>query len=355
MRVLAWLGAVAGVFLWTASFAAAPVGGTVVETHLVSEVLKSNRIGIEPRRSVMVYLPPGYDRSNKTYPVLYHFHSIFWSNRQMFERDHVKTVFDRAIANGNIGGFILVAADFTTPHVGTFYGNAPATGRWMDFISAELVPYIDRTYRTLPARDGRGLSGDFLGGYAALKLAMVHPDQFSAVYALHPVGTGKGLIPNASRLDWRKMNEAKSWDDLAGDGYAQVFMAMAQGYLPNPDRPPFYCDLMFDLKGDQLVMNLENVERLRAGFSLDSLLREHVADLKQMKAIAFDWGRYDPNQDHVYGNQSLTRELDSVGIEHFAEEYRGNQYDQNWIEHGRVEDRMLPFFARHLKFDAAGE
>lgn len=350
MRVSVWLGSVAGVFLWTVSSVAAPSGGTVVETHLVSEVLKGNRIGIDPRRSVVVYLPPGYERSQKAYPVLYYFHSIFWSSRQMFQDGAVKAVLDRSIGDGAIGDFILVAADFTTPHVGTLYGNTEVTGRWLDFISAELVPFIDKTYRTLPTRGSRGLTGDFLGGYAALKLAMFHPGQFSAVYALHPVGTSIGLTPMSARPDWRKMNLARSWDDLAGDGFSQVFMAMAQAYLPNPDRPPFYCDLIMELKDGVLQLNPQNARKLQSSFLLDQLVPQYADNLRQL-AIKFDWGRYDPNQDHVYGNQVLTRMLDHYGIEHSAEEYRGNHYEKNWIEHGRVEDDMLPFFARHLEFD----
>ncbi|HEY6645335.1 alpha/beta hydrolase [Povalibacter sp.] len=346
--LLAWLAVLA--IGPTLSTAAAPSGSQVIGTELVSQALQGNRIGIDPKRTVMVYLPRGYDRSTQAYPVIYHFHSIFWSSPQMFEPDGAQAVFDRAVTSGTIGDFILVAADFTTPHVGTFYGNSETTGRWLDFISDELVPFIDRTYRTLPTRESRGLSGDLLGGHAALKLAMLHPEQFSAVYALHPVGTGKGLVPLATRVDWRKINRAKSWADLEGDVFAQVFVTMAQAYLPNPDRPPFYCDFIFELKEDTLVLNPRHEEQLVSTFFLDQLLKQHADALRQMSGIAFDWGRYDPNQDHVYANQSFTRELDLAGIEHFAEEYRGAAYDKNWIAHGRVEDRLLPFFGRHLKF-----
>jgi hypothetical protein len=65
----------------------------------------------------------------------------------------------------------------------------------------------------------------------------------------------------------------------------------------------------------------------------------------------FDWGRYDDNQDHVYANQKFTRVLDEYAVEHQAEEYRGGAWDENWIEHGRVADRMIPFFARYFEFE----
>lgn len=329
---------------------AAPQTSRVIEVSLQSRSLESNRIGIDPRRNLRVYLPAGYDSSRKPYPVIYYFHSIFWSNRQMFEDGAAQRVLDGAIARRTIGEFILVAGDFTTPNVGTFFGNTDVTGRWQDHILDELVPFVDANFRTMPQAASRGLAGDFLGGYIALRLAMMHPDRFSTVYALHPVGTGSGLIPMSSRPDWRKMNLARSWADL-DDGFSQVFMAMAQTYLPNPDRPPFYCDLAVELKDGILVTNLENTRKLHSTFLLDQLVPQYAANLKRLAAIGFDWGRYDPTQDHVYSNQAFTRTLDDYGIVHVAEEYAGNHYDRNWIENGRVSNDMLPFFARALRFD----
>lgn len=325
----------------------------IIETSLVSRHLQGNLIGIDPKRSVTVYLPPGYDSSKKSYPVIYYFHSIFWSPRQMFEDGVVKQMLDSGISDKTIGDFIFVVADFTTPNVGTFFGNAPATGRWLDFIVEELVPFVDKNYRTLRQRESRGLMGDAIGGYAALKIAMLFPEHFNVVYALHPYGSAQGLVPfTAGPLpDWRKINQAKSWDDLAGDGRSLVFVAMAQAYLPNPDRPPFYADLMMELKDDELVMNEQHTHALISGFLLDQLVPKYASNLKKLAGIKFDWGRYDPIYDHVYGNQTLTRMLDLYGVEHEADEYSGNQWNKNWIEHGRVPTAVLPFFNRYLVFE----
>ena len=64
-----------------------PIQGTVVTEHFVSEILKDNKIGIELKRSISVYLPPGYHHSKKTYPVIYYFHSINWSRRKSGSTD----------------------------------------------------------------------------------------------------------------------------------------------------------------------------------------------------------------------------------------------------------------------------
>ena len=335
----------------TLSTAAIPPG-TVVTEHLTSEVLRENHIGLNPERSVSVYLPAGYDASGQSYPVVYYFHSFFWSNARMFADGAVVRLLDRAIATGTTRAFILVVADFSSPTTGSFYENSTTSGRWLDFITQKLVPFIDGRFRTLPQRESRGLAGEMIGGYGALKLAMLHPELFNVVYALHPVGTGTGLTPMVERPDWRRTHQAKAFSDLAGDGFSQVFLAMAQAYLPNPDRPPFYCDFMVELEAGEPKINVDHTRTLQSRFLLDQWLTSYADNLRKLRGIKFDWGRYDPNQDHVYANQAFTRKLDELGIDHEAEEYRGNTWNKNWTEHGRVWSDLLPFFNRLLEFQA---
>lgn len=326
--------------------------GTVVTEHITSEVLRDNRIGVNPKRSISIYLPPSYHESKKSYPVIYYFHSINWSNERMFaEGNAVQPVFDRAITKGVIGEFILVAANYSGPTMGSWYENSSTSGRWLDYTINEVLPYIDSHFRTIRHRDSRGLTGDFLGGYGALKFAMLYPDLFSVVYALHPVGTGTGLMPASTVVDWPRLHKAKTFAELWGDYYAPGFVAMAQAYLPNPNRLPFYCDFVVEMVNGEPKFNVDNTKKLHSRFLLDELLNEYGDNLRKMRGIAFDWGRYDNTQSHVYSNQAFTRKLDQLGIEHIGEEYNGGAYDKNWIEHGRVEDNMLPFLARHLAFE----
>jgi len=326
--------------------------GKVVTEQITSEVLRDNLIGIDVKRSISVYLPAGYDESNKSYPVVYYFHSINWSNERMFaEGNSPQPLFDRAIANGVIREFILVAANYSSPTMGSWYENSSTSGRWIDYTINEVLPYIESHFRTIRHRDSRGLAGDFLGGYGALKFAMLYPDLFSVVYALHPVGTGTGLMPTRSMVDWPRLHKAKVFAELWGDHYAPGFVAMSQAYLPNPNRPPFYCDFIVELENGEPTLNVENLKKLQSRFHLDELLRENADNLRKMRGIAFDWGRYDTTQGHVYSNQAFTRTLDQLGIDHIGEEYNGGAWDKNWIEHGRVEANMLPFFNQHLVFE----
>lgn len=334
----------------------AEAAGTVAIEHLDSAVLRDNRIGGDPRRSLSVYLPPGYAPSKTAYPVVYFLHSFFSSDRQFLAETHAAAVFDHAIAAGVIPPFIVVIPDYGSANAGGFYANSATSGRWLDDTVGEVVPFVDAPYRTRRDRAGRGVAGEFIGAYGALKLAMYYPQVFGSVYGLHPVGTGTGMGIMADKADWSHIQQARAWADLKGDGVGQIFLSMAQAFLPDPGRPPFYCDPLKEAVDGAVRPNLENIRLLEGRFLLDHLLREPTlaANLRTMRGIKFDWGRYDPNPDHVYANQAFTRDLDELGIAHEAEEYGGDGRDHNWIPHGRVADELLPFFARCLAFQDAG-
>jgi hypothetical protein len=339
------------VIAWTADASAqgAVPRGTVTTVELRSRALADNLLGIDAARSIRVYLPPGYESGKQRYPVIYYFHNPYWSARQLFEENHLGEYIDRAIAQGVLGKVIVVAGDFTTPNRYNFFSNTRVAGRWIDHIVDELMPMVDARYRTLATPASRGLAGDFFGGYAAFKLAMLHGEKFGALYALHPVGTGNGVIPFDRIVDWNRLLTARTPADLSGEAYAPVFLAMAQAYLPNEDRPPFFCDFLVDKQGENLVVNAANLSRLREGFALDELLPLHVAKLRGLRAIKFDWGRYDTTYSHVYANQAFTRKLHDFGVPHVAEEHGGNAHDQLWVEQGRIEADLLPFFANYLE------
>jgi hypothetical protein len=213
----------------------------------------------------------------------------------------------------------------------------------------ELVPYIDANFRTLPNRDSRGIAGDFMGGYGAIRFGMKYPNVFSTVYALHPVGTGSGVEVMYSRPDWDVLANAKSLDDVKG-GFNQIFTTIFQAHLPNPDKPPLFIDLQVHKEGDRFVVDAAQTKRLRNNFFLESMIPQFAGNLKSLRGFKFDWPRSDPNYDHVYSNQAFTHKLNEFGIAHEAEEYNGMSGEPNWGEDGRVYTEVLPFFGNHLVF-----
>jgi len=323
----------------------------VIDREIRSQYIAHNKIGTDPVRKMMVYLPAGYDASTKRYPAIYFLPTPFESYRIPFDKRNAQDLFDSAIAAGVIDNFILVCVDMTTPLGSSWYVNSPVTGNWEDFMIQELVPYIDANFRTLPNRNSRGIAGDFMGGYGAIRFGMKYPDVFGSVYALHPVGTGSGLKIMDSLPDWDLLANAKSLDEVKKDGFSQIFTTIFQAHLPNVEKPPLFIDLSARKVDGQLVIESKLMERLRNNFFLESMIPQYADNLKSLRGLKIDWSRSDLNQDHVYSNQALTHKLNEFGIVHEAEEYNGAWGEPNWGEDGRVYTEVLPFFRRHLVFE----
>ena len=127
-----------------------------------------------------IAFPPGYDASsNKRYPTLYFLHGLFEDERSWLDRGG-EQIWETLTGQGAIGNFIVVL-----PAGGrTFYVNSQdGHDRYEDFFIQEMVPEIDRKYRTRAVASERGLSGVSMGGYGALHLAMRHPDVFGSASA----------------------------------------------------------------------------------------------------------------------------------------------------------------------------
>ncbi len=327
--------------------------GSIETVNFTSETLRDNRIGLSPERSHRVYLPPSYTTSpDRRYPVVYFCHSSFWSPGQAVADGNLQHQIEAGFARGDTAEFILVIGDYTGPTTGSLYENSGTSGRWLDYTVEELVPFIDQTYRTLPRRESRALTGDFWGGRGALALAMSHPDVFGSAYAMHPVATGSGNLP-VDRLDinWAGVHPATTWDEVPGDGRSRIFTAISQAFLPNPDRAPFHCDFPVELSVDGTpTLAPANNQRMTSVFLLDGWLDTHAAALRSLRGLALDWGRFDSTQAHVIANRRFSRLLSSHGVAHEAEEYTGGIWDRMWTDDGRFATRVLPFMGRHLDF-----
>jgi S-formylglutathione hydrolase FrmB len=340
------------VALPAAARAGDPPRGSLVDEPFVSTVLRDNRIGLDAARVTKVFLPPGYAKSTRRYPVVYFLHNAWSSPRQVFEDGRIQRLMERAFADGVVKEFILVAADYSGPTTGSLYENSPVSGRWLDYTVEEVVPLIDARYRTLARRESRAVIGTFFGGRGALKLAMSKADIFSVAYAMHPVATGTGEVPwTAIEIDWPRMLAAKSYAELGGLGRTQIFWAVHQAFSPNVANPPCYCDFYTTMKDGKPVYDGDRAHALQAAFHLDESLAASATALRTLRGLAFDWARFDTTQAHVTSNREFSRKLEDLGVEHEAEEYRGDPSSRNWTDDGRFATRVLPFLEKHLVWD----
>ena len=323
----------------------------LVERVIHSKNFAGNKIGVDADRKLVVYLPAGYDRSKKRYPVLYYFPSPLDHYRALFDKSGAQTLFDRAIARGTIREFILVSVDMTTPLGASWFVDSPVTGNWDAFAVQELVPYVDASFRTIPTRDARGLVGHHMGAYGAIRVGMKHADVFGSVYGMNPVGSGSGVQVMYSRPNWDLLEHATSLDEVKKDGFSPIFTSIFQAHLPNPAKPPLFADLPAHREGGTLVIDSKLTAKLRDSFFLESLIPQYADNLKSLRGFKFDWSRNDGIRDHVFSAHALTHKLNEFGIPHEAEEYNGLwDSDTYWSAEGRVMSDVLPFFQQHLKF-----
>ena len=319
---------------------AAPVIVVRVKVHGAS--LEGNLEGDSPDRDVIVYLPPSYNKATKRrYPVLYALHGYSISNEKWTNEIKTPQTIEAAFATGS-REMIVVLANAQTLHNGSMYSNSATTGNWEDFISRDLVAYVDGHYRTIANRLSRGLAGHSMGGYGTVRIAMRHPEVFSAFYAMNPCCMSMREAPPPEVA--KKQEEAKAAGDTTTlDFFTRATFATAAAWSPNPKDPPFYLDLPTKNGVPQSAV----LAKWAANSPL-AMIDQYVANLRQYRAIAFDVG----DQDSLKTDTAeFHRILDSYGIANTFELYSGDHVSavaDRWQNH------VMPFFSRNLDPDANG-
>jgi len=143
-------------------------------------------------RNYRIILPPQYESSGKSYPVVYFFHGH--SDRYTLEhyddgKDFIPKMVDYVRRNDIIVVLVdgYVARDYTG-----FYGGSPwdirEEGGDRDFgpYFQELVAHIDGHFRTLTDRGHRAVSGLSMGGFMSLWLSARYPDLIGSTSAFNP-------------------------------------------------------------------------------------------------------------------------------------------------------------------------
>jgi pimeloyl-ACP methyl ester carboxylesterase len=226
---------------------------------------------------------------------------------------------------------------------GSFYMNSPVTGNWEDFVVRDLVGHVDRKYRTIRSRTGRGIAGHSMGGYGALRIAMRNPDIFSAVYALSPCCLAEMNRPERM-AGWKAAVRLAERSDYLRAGFnANLVYALAAVYTPNPDKPPFFADMPYRLAGDSLVAVPHILERWNQGPL--KMAASHVPQLRRL-AIGFDAGKTDALTDIPVNVRQLDSLLTAHRIPHLAELYEGGHGNR---VRARIEKVVFPFFSRVLR------
>jgi S-formylglutathione hydrolase FrmB len=181
----------------------------------------------------------------------------------------------------------------------SFYCDAAdrPTWRYETFMTSDLVMFVDDTFRTIPAREGRAIAGLSMGGYGAAMLALKFPDVYCAGISY------SGALLAASRVETPEWSPSQEWQTIFGKspkGGANDVLALAQGI-----------------------------------------------DRAKLPALWIDCGSED---FLIEENRTMHKHLESLDIPH---EYVEKPGEHNWAYWDDAIVRTLPWLTKVLKIDQA--
>jgi S-formylglutathione hydrolase FrmB len=231
----------------------------------------------------------------------------------------------------------VVFVDCWTSLGGSQFLNSPGTGRYLDYLCDEVVPFVDARYRTDARRERRGIQGKSSGGYGAMVVPMLRPERFGAL-ASH---AGDALFeasyqrdfPEISRLlrehydgsyeafwtDFRsRVADTKPWDVPLVEmyAYAACYSADEDGTV----RMPFEVETGRLI--DEVWQRWLEVDPVR-------MVPKHAETLRSMRAIWLDAG----TKDEWYldnGAIAVSRELDAIDVPHTLELFEAGHMGINY-------------------------
>ncbi|MGI9326054.1 MAG: alpha/beta hydrolase [Pseudomonadales bacterium] len=355
-----------------------PAGQLVRLTHH-SKILEDNPLGDPAERTLTVWLPPGYRNSKRNLPVMFdlvgytgsgHSHT----NWQSFS-ENLPERLARLTHEGKLGPCLFVFPDCFTALGGNQYVNSSAIGRYADYLTQEIIPFVDQEFATKADSAHRACFGKSSGGYGA----MIHGMRYSEYWGAIGNHSGDAYFDFVYRSDWpRTLTHLARYatptrkdgsyrprgDDRAlklglddgrvarflqhiwtsekpsGDEIMTLMMlAMAATYDPDRKAPNGF-RLPFHLESGALLQR-----RWDAWLQHDPvhLISQHRKALRSLRGIYIDCGWRDQYHIH-FGSRRLAALLTQYSIKHRYEEFDDT--------HSGIDYRMdvsLPYLYRCIR------
>ncbi len=326
--------------------------GRVVELEVDAPALAGNPLGDPARRLVLAWVPPGPARP---LPAVYFLHGFSgsargWNDAAMF----APTVPERIAAlveAGELPPLVAVFPDGTTALGGTQWTNAPAVGRYQDYVADDVVRAVEASLGTIPRREARAVVGKSSGGYGALALGRDRPDVFSllGVHAgdayfeycyLPDLPRAAGALLGTDAAAWladakRRARETKL---APGDFVPINVIAMAAHYSPRPGAP-LGADLPFEPDTGRLR------EDVWARWLAEDPVRfvpAHAAAFRRLAGVFIDCGTRD-EFNLRWGTRLVAAALRDAGVD-----VEHQEFDDGHMNIGYRHDASLRWIAARL-------
>src|SRR6185503_16256990 len=166
-------------------------------------------------RHAYVYLPPDYDTQTKTrYPVLYLQHGGGEDESGWIRQGKANFIMDNLIAAGNTKPMIIVMANGYANRAGYVFPDLTGKpfgspefikvmqelmGAFEDDMTQALIPFIDKSFRTLPDREHRAMAGLSMGGMQTFQVTFNHLDLFSYIGGFS--GAANPFLAGSAKFD----------------------------------------------------------------------------------------------------------------------------------------------------------
>jgi enterochelin esterase-like enzyme len=324
--------------------------GVVNTVWLDSKVLETNSLRDPSRRRVDVYIP--FNHTGANLPLLVDLVGFLaggpvHTNWKNFE-ENLPERLDRLIATGVLPPVVVALPDCFTRLGGNQYINSAGTGRWADFLIAELVPYLEADLGC-GGTGRRGVFGKSSGGYGAITHALLYPE-FWAAAACHSGDMGfehmlsefPGVLRSLGSCDndielWLERFYAKP-KQKHGDLHTLMLLAMCATYDPDP-AAFMNIRLPVDMHTCEVIP-----QRWHNFMHWDpiNIAAERGTGLRQLKALFIDCGSQD-QYNLVFGARRMHRLLEQKNIPHVYEEFTD---DHSGIDYRM--DRSLPLLVNAL-------
>jgi enterochelin esterase-like enzyme len=146
-------------------------------------------------RKFAIYLPPDYESSERSYPVLYLLHGGGDDQTGWVQFGEVLHITDKAINSGIATPMIIVMPDASGVRRG-YFNDPKNEWRYEDFFFEEFMPFVEKAYRIKGEKRYRAVAGLSMGGGGSFIYALHHPELFSSACPLS-AGTGPLSIQDA--------------------------------------------------------------------------------------------------------------------------------------------------------------